>query len=313
VWVAAIGAKQMVEIPLDLDADEPTFAVGRRLSVEELLAPIEQREGWTFPSYSPVCHQYSPDSKEAWVTLGPAWNQGGFFVLDLATGTASHAWDPTVVKANCGISVTETQVLANWSGRIGPGEDTDGEWYVFDRATKALRGTFSSEGFDAHGLRITPDGRSYWLVNRITDNALVIDAETLQVTARYADVADSPDILDYAPDGSLVYITQRGPNPRSGGAHAASGGEPGVAVVDTTDGRRVDFLAPPEVREAASADHPQGRVLNDVHGIAYRVRGRTPADSPAPATIASTVEFVPARATTAGADVFHCDLMATAA
>jgi DNA-binding beta-propeller fold protein YncE len=267
VWVAAIGAQRMVEIPLELTADEPTFAIGRELAVSELLAPIEAANDWDFPSYSPVCHQYSPDSSEAWVTLGPGWNQGGFFVLDLASGEVTHAWDPEVVKANCGVSVTDERVLANWSGRVVSGDDSNGEWYVLDPATKELLDTRDTEGFDAHGLRLTPDGTAYWQVNRASDNALVIDAQSLEVTARYSDIADTPDIIDYSPDGSLIYITQRGPNPRSGAIHAATGDQPGVAVVDTSTGETIEVLEPPTVTDT------EGLVLNDVHGIGVRVRG----------------------------------------
>lgn len=270
VWVAAIGAQQMVEIPLDLDADEPTFTVGRRLDVADLLADVEADNGWDFPSDSPVCHQYSTDSSEAWVTLGPGWNQGGFFVLDLASGTVSDAWDPQVVKANCGISVNDDQVLANWSGQVVAGDNTPGEWYVFDADTKELLDTRSAEGNDAHGLRLTPDGSAYWMVNRESSNAIVVDADTLEVTARYDDVAVTPDILDYSADGSKVYISQRGPSPRSGAIHAASGAEPGVRVVDAATGAFIELLAPPTVTaEVDGVDVVQ----NDVHGVALRIRG----------------------------------------
>jgi len=264
VWVAAIGAQELVEIPLDLDARRPTFAIDRRLPVGALLADTEKDEGWKFPSYSPVCHQFSPDSTEAWVTLGPGWNAGGLFVLDLASGTVSDAWDPAVVKANCGVSVTEDRVVANWSGKVVPGEDTNGEWYVFDRASKEHLQTRDAEGLDAHGVRLTPDGSSYWMVNRLSSNAIVVDADSFEVTDRFADVADTPDILDYSPDGSLVYITQRGPAPRSGAVHAASGDEPGVAVVDAATGERSAFIAPPTVKDT------DGVVRNDVHGIGVR-------------------------------------------
>lgn len=264
VWVAAIGSKEMVEIPLDLDARRSTFTIGRRLAVETLLADVEVAEQWTFPSYSPVCHQFSPDSKEAWVTLGPGWDQGGLFVLDLASGTVSDAWDPEEVKANCGISVSEDRAVANWSGKVVEGEDTNGQWYVFDRVTKELLDTRDAEGLDAHALRLTPDGSSYWMVNRLSSNALVVDADTFEVTHRIDDVADTPDILDYSPDGSLVYITQRGPSPRSGAIHAASGDEPGVAVIDTATGERSAFIAPPTVEDT------DGVVRNDLHGIGVR-------------------------------------------
>ena len=95
-----------------------------------------------------MCHQFTPDSREAWITLGPGWNQGGLIVLDLASGTLvpQAAFDPAVVKANCGLSVTEDRALANWCGRVVAGDDSDGEWYVFDRGTKELLDTRPSGG-----------------------------------------------------------------------------------------------------------------------------------------------------------------------
>jgi DNA-binding beta-propeller fold protein YncE len=258
--------RKMVEIPLDLDAAEPRFAIGRELHLEGLLAPLEAANDWEYPSLSPVCHQFSPDSSEAWITLGPGWNQGGLVVLDLASGTLVEeaAFDPTVVKANCGVSVTEERVLVNWSGKVVADQDTNGEWYVIDPVTYQLQQTRDSEGFDAHGLRLTPDGSSYWQVNRNSDNALVIDATTLEVTRRYADIAVAPDILDYSPGGEVVYITQRGPTPRSGAIHAASGDQPGLAVIEEATGRKLGVISQPTVLD------DQGAVVNDIHGVGVR-------------------------------------------
>ena len=266
VWVAAIGAEQMVEIALDLDARPPSFTIERRLDVADLLGPLEAEHGWDFPSYSPVCHQFSPDSSEAWVTLGPGWDQGGLFVLDLGSGTASHAWDPEEVRANCGVSVTDDTAIVNWSGVVSEGADTDGVWYVFDREGKELLGSHSSRGFDAHGVRLNPAGTHYWMVNRNSDNALVVDAESFEVVREIEDIADTPDILDFSPDGSLLYITQRGPTPISGAIHAATGEQPGVAIIDTETGEAIGVLEPPEVTNEA------GDVINDVHGVAVRAR-----------------------------------------
>jgi len=291
VWVAVIGtpgrsdtrpnpadpdgdpipalARTMVEIPLDLDAASPTFAIGRTLHLADLVAPLEAANDWEYPSYSPVCHQYTSDSSQAWITLGPGWNQGGLVVLDLASGTlvTQAAFDPAEVKANCGVSVTDERVLVNWSGRVAPGDDTNGEWYVIDPDTYEVLATRDTEGFDAHGVRLTRDGSSYWQVNRNSGNALVIDADTLEVTSRIADIADAPDILDFSPDGRLVYITQRGPSPRSGAIHAASGQQPGVAVVEVATGRRLGVLTQAPVTDG------EGRLVNDVHGIGVRVAG----------------------------------------
>ena len=288
VWVAVIGSahdqatQALVEIPLDLDADEPVFAIGRTVDVRAVLEDYldAQDLDWAFPGFQPVCQQFTPDSREAWVTLGPGWKQGGLFVLDLKSATVTAAWDPAEVKANCGVGVNAdgTRVVANWSGAvIGPGQDTDGEWYLFDAHTKELLRTESARGVDAHGVRFTPDGKRLWMVNRVSDNGLVIDARTFRVLHEIERVGDAPDILDFSPDGSLVYVTQRGPAPRSGGVHAASGQQPGVAVIHTASRRTLAVIEPPRV---ASADGVQ---LNDLHGVGVRpvsvgdgpVRGRS--------------------------------------
>ena len=285
-WVAAIGTQEMVEITLGrLNSARPTFELSARLKVSELLAPIEAANpGWLpadpvmmqpfkYVSYSPVCHQYSPDGTEAWVTLGPGWQQGGLFVLDLATHAVTAAWEPALVKANCGISVTADIAVASWSGRVVQGADTAGEWYVFDRVSKVPLGAPHSaafgavEGLDAHALRLTPDGSSYWMVNRNSSDGLVIDAETFMVTREITSGLDTPDILDFAPDSSRVFVSQRGPLPVSGAPHAATGDEPGVVVLDAATGQRVAFLAPPV---ALNSD---GVVLNDIHGVGVRTVG----------------------------------------
>jgi DNA-binding beta-propeller fold protein YncE len=319
VWVAVIGTpgrahtipdpaggddlpanpRSMVEIELDLDADEPTFAIGRTLELEDLLAPLEEANGWQYPSLSPVCHQYDADSTVAWITLGPGWNQGALVVLDLASGTLVEeaAFDPDVVKANCGVSVTEDRVLVNWSGKVTPDEDTNGEWYVIDPDTYELLHTRDAEGLDTHGLRLTPDGSSYWQVNRNSDNALVIDATTLEVTRRYEDVAVAPDIIDYSRDGSVVYVTQRGPSPRSGAIHAASGDQPGLAVIEEATGRKLGVISQPTVRS------DQGAVVNDIHGVGVRIL--TEGD-PEPAVVRTAgVSFEAPRPS---GTTFHCGL-----
>jgi DNA-binding beta-propeller fold protein YncE len=287
VWLAAIGSQEMVEVELGrLNSARPTFEIVTRLNVADLLAPIEAAnpdwrpvvppadpQPFQYASYSPVCHQYSPDGTEAWVTLGPGWPQGGLFVLDLDTHEVTAAWEPNLVKANCGISVTAEVAVANWSGQVTEGADTAGEWYVFDRASKQLLGgprsaaVGSVQGLDAHALRLTPDGSSYWMVNRSSSDGLVVDADTFEVTREITSGLDTPDILDFAPDSSRVYVSQRGPAPVSGAPHAAAGQEPGIAVLDAGTGQRVTILEPPVV---TSAD---GVVRNDMHGVGVRTVG----------------------------------------
>jgi DNA-binding beta-propeller fold protein YncE len=261
VWVAVIGGRALVEIPLDLDAPTPTFAVARTVDVETLLAGT----GYAFPSASPVCHDYD-DEGRAWITLGPGMSQGGLIVFDPATASIVHAFDPELVRANCGIGFTADgeRAIANWSGLFGADiEDGEGQWYVFDTRTFALISTQESAGVDAHGVRLSPDGREFWQVNRGTGNGLRIDARTFAVLGPI-DAGDTPDILDFSPDGRFVYVTQGGPNPLSGDPHVARGSLPGVLVIDTRTGEPVLRLDPTVVRDA------DGAVINDVHGIGVR-------------------------------------------
>jgi DNA-binding beta-propeller fold protein YncE len=263
VWVAVIGSRELVEIPLDLTASAPVFTVGRVLDVEELLAGT----GFAFPSASPVCHDYDAQGR-AWITLGPGMTQGGLIVLDVTTGGIVHAFDPDVVRANCGIgfSADGARAIANWSGTFGADVvDGEGEWYVVDTKTFEVLQTSGSAGVDAHGVRITPDGREFWQVNRGTGDGLRIDARTFAVLGPI-DAGDTPDILDFSPDGRLVYITQRGPNPLSGDPHVARGTLAGVLVVDVATGEAVTRLDPSVVTGG------DGAVLNDVHGIGVRPR-----------------------------------------
>ena len=263
VWVAVIGARQLIEIPLDLSSPSPSFAVGRVLDVEELLAAT----GFAFPSAAPVCHDYDAAGR-AWITLGPGMTQGGLIVLDVVTGEIVQAFDPEQVRANCGIgfSADGTRAIANWSGTFGPDVvDGEGEWYVIDTTSFEVLLAAPSAGVDAHGVRITPDGRELWQVNRGTGNGLRIDARTFDVLGAI-DAGDSPDILDFSPDGRIAYVTQRGPNPLSGDPHVSKGIRPGVLVIDVATGAAITRLDPLTVTGT------DGEVLNDVHGIGVRPR-----------------------------------------
>lgn len=285
VWVAAIGARQLVEIPLDLDATNPTFAIGRVIDVETLLADT----GFTFPSFSPVCHDYDRHGR-AWITLGPGITQGGLIVFDPVTAELVHAFDPQAIKANCGIGFTDDgkTAIANFSGVFGADvEDEHGVWYLFDVDTFELKDERDSGGVDAHGVRRTPNGESFWQVNRGSSNGLVIDAKTFEVVSEF-DAGDTPDILDFSVNGRYVYITQRGPKPLSGDPHVAVGNTPGVLVLDTKDGQVLTRLNPPEVTDA------DGDVINDVHGIGVRPQsGNERVVVAAPVfALATDVEFV---------------------
>jgi DNA-binding beta-propeller fold protein YncE len=259
-WVAVIGGQRFSEIPLDLDAAEPTFAVGRVIDTAEALADAP----FAYPSAGAVCHDYTADSRFAYLTFGPGPAQGGVVVVDLDAAAFVRFYDPAVVKPNCGVerSPDGRKMYANWGGDVA--SDTQGEWYVFDTATHNLLRTQSSRGVDAHGVRATPDGNWLLMVNRATSNALLINPRTDKVVRELGFVGKSPDIIDYSPDSRYAFIALRGPNPLSG-PHAIAGDTPGFAVLHMPSGRLLTIVQQPLRFDA------NGAILNDPPGIGVRV------------------------------------------
>jgi DNA-binding beta-propeller fold protein YncE len=263
VWVAVIAGAAFVEIPLDLDADEPVFEIGR--TIDAAAALDVEANPYEYPSAGAVCHAYTADSAYAYLTFGPGADQGGLAVVDLEAGEFVQFYDPEVVKANCGLALSADgeHMIANWGGTIpeDPDEDASGEWYVFDTSTHELLHTDGSQGLDAHGVRVLPDGSAFWMVNRASSDGIVIDADTFEVTAYLDWVGDSPDILDFSPDGGLAFVSLRGPEPLSG-PHSIAGPTPGFAVIDVATGEVTEVVEPAEGDDAS-----------DFHGIGVRPLG----------------------------------------
>ncbi|HVT43654.1 MAG TPA: hypothetical protein VMT00_04620, partial [Thermoanaerobaculia bacterium] len=118
-----------------------------------------------------------------------------------------------------------------------------------------------SGGHDAHGSAITPDGREYWLVNRVTSNAVVMDTKTLKIIEEIPFVGKTPDIVAISPDSRYAFITLRGPNPVTM-PHVAVGETPGVAVFDIASRKQIRLLEP-----------AKGNEKSDFHGVAVRRLG----------------------------------------
>lgn len=253
VWVANIAGGSFTEIEIDLDAE--TFELsGRELIIKD--DPAYDDDLFPTEFVGPVCHDYSPDGRYAWVTLGPG--TGGLAVVDLETVEIAQIWPQDDVKANCGIHITSDgqTAYANW----GVPTQDEGELYVFDAQELELLETIPTNGIDAHGVRLTPDESELWLVNRDSSNGIVLDTATNEISRELTDdnVGTVPDILDFSPDGDRAFITLRGPEPMSG-AHATIGETPGVAVVDVASGDLIEVLEPNE-----------GNDRSDFHGIAVR-------------------------------------------
>jgi DNA-binding beta-propeller fold protein YncE len=257
VLVSVIGAAdapwdgKIVELNVDLENER--FTVGRQLVlVDDPLFAARKAE--FKESTGAVCLAFTGDARAAYVTLGPELDEGGVVVLDPQTFRLVQVFPPGEVDANCGtiLSPSGEQMYL-----VGGGRDV-GVWHAVDTRTHQPIQRAHSHGHDAHGSAVTPDGREYWLVNRVSSNAVVIDTGTLEVIQEIDFVGKTPDIVASSPDGRYVYITLRGPNPVTM-PHVAVGETPGIAVFDARSRTMLRLVEP-----------AKGDPKSDFHGIAVR-------------------------------------------
>jgi hypothetical protein len=245
------GDGKLVEILID--ATNESFTLGRTLAVAQ--DPLVQEKAARFSETQPICQEFTADGRHAYVTLGPGLAEGGVVVLDVESFQLVAAYPADEVQASCG-------TVRTGNGRhmlVNGGSADVGVFYVFDTSTHKVVHQADTRGKDAHGVWPSPDGSEIWMVNRVTSNAVVIDAETFEITAVMDFVGKTPDIVAMSPDGSRAYISLRGPEPVTM-PHVAVGQTPGFAVVDIAGRELIEVIQP------AQAD-PK----SDFHGVGVRV------------------------------------------
>jgi DNA-binding beta-propeller fold protein YncE len=257
IIISVIGAGdveddgKVVEVTANLEGSQ--FEIGRSLTIAE--DPLVQEAADRFGDIGAVCHEYSPDGRFAYVTLGPALPNGGLVVLDIESFSLVKAYGPEELRVNCGTMPTP-------DGRhmiVNGGAAEVGVWYAIDMSNHEVVKEEQSRGNDAHGVWATPDGREIWMVNRVSSNGIIIDAETLEITGELTDIGKTPDIIAMSPDSQFAFISLRGPNPVTA-HHVAVGETPGFAVVNVSDRSLVQVVQPAE-----------GNEQSDFHGIGVRV------------------------------------------
>lgn len=241
---------RLVEIEMDLDRELFTTARKLRLENDSLLHARSD----DFNDFAAICHEYVKDGDEAYITLGPGLDDAGVLVFDMNEFAVDHAWGPDELAANCGTMPTAD---GQYMVLNGGGPET-GEWFVVDVNSREVIHQAESRGKDAHGVWLTPDGTEMWMVNRVTDNAIIIDPETWEIIDEMDYVGDTPDIMGMSPDGQYAYISLRGPNPVSA-AHVAVGTTSGFSVIDIPNREKVDLIQP-------DGENPD----SDFHGIGVR-------------------------------------------
>jgi DNA-binding beta-propeller fold protein YncE len=175
-------------------------------------------------------------------------------VVDPATLTLIEVFPPRTLEANCGTLLSPTGEHMYLVG----GDADVGVWHAVNTGTHESVHRAETHGHDAHGSWVSPDGSEYWLVNRVTSNAIVVDTRTHEVIDEVPFVGKTPDIVTMSPDGRHVYITLRGPNPVTM-PHVAVGETPGIAVIDRASRQLLRLIEP-----------ARGDPASDFHGIAVR-------------------------------------------
>ena len=196
----------------------------------------------------PICHDFTDDSKFAYVTLAG----GGLLVVDV--GSADGTTPMTVVKVyekntvpgiGCGVTrLPLGKIMTNGESGAKGGDDF---LYTFD-ASKASDGVFPDpvqielRGEDTHGAVTCTDenGNLYAVTSmRVSNDVNFVDLQTNKVVTTQSmsesfSLDPKPDVADIV--GNKMFIALRGAKPLTAiGALEYAGRTPGVAVLTIND------------------------------------------------------------------------------
>ncbi|XVH32057.1 cell surface protein [Haloferacaceae archaeon DSL9] len=259
---------------IDVDLAEESFEIGDDIAL--LDDPAIQDHADEFEEANPICHDHA--GGYSYHTLGPAVDHAGLVVLDTEAFEVERVYSKEELRTNCGtIAHPDGDTFYLTAGAPSNHETGGvGEWYVldaeshrpYDAAGELVEEDAElafedlardSDGYDAHGFWFTPDASELWLLNRESDNGLVIDPETDEVVDEIDDYGPAPDIVWGSPDGEYMFVTLRGPNPQSGDPHASEGETPGFSVMNV-ENREIETVIQPD----------EGNDESDFHGIGVR-------------------------------------------
>jgi hypothetical protein len=232
------------------------------------------------PDNAPICPLVASDARHAFVTL----RGGGLFVVDAkATPMQIVAeYDAATIHGNgCGGTEAGGHMYVNSGG------GTAANLHEFDvysfpltgysasnppnRPERALVFSDDTEPRDSHGTAAIFG--KLWVFDRGLNVAEVFDAASGahlgQVDMVGASSQDpTPDLADVLTAGNRMFVSLRGPNPLTGDPHVATGGTPGLGVMEIQANGRAGTLR--SVIPITNLD-AGGVERADPHGI--RVRG----------------------------------------
>jgi DNA-binding beta-propeller fold protein YncE len=295
IVVANQNGKLLERIDADFTHDVYVHTAAATLDLASCVTPngVACQLAGVRPDNAPICPIVDSSGALAFITL----RGGGLFVVDpSATPMAIVAeYDAATVHGNgCG------GVQARGSMFLDSGGATATNRSEFDVYRFPLKGygpanppntpapivVFSDDYTsptgechgdpncrDAHGMALSPRGRTLWVADRHRNVFEVFDVAT-NARANVVDVSfggtvdSAPDLLDLAA-GKFLVASLRGPNPLSGDPHVATGSTPGMMVLKLSDGGRDARIT--GVVRISNVD-AGGVERADAHGIRVRVR-----------------------------------------
>jgi len=259
ILVANQSDKKLTEILTDYARDQ--YQVARTI---DLTTDSRFSAPNAFPDNAPICLMFTADSSKAYVTL----RGGGLAVVKIPQNpdeplAVTAAFPKATVAPNgCGTirSADGSKMYVN-SGTL-----KSGQLYVFDTFSDSLIKMLdlTEKGKDAHGVMLTGGGKYLWVLNRVTDNATVVDTSSYEVVRVVEGIGDAPDLIDISPDGKWLFGTFRGPNPATG-THDIAGAKPSVGVIKLKRGGKAGKL-----RYTLPIGDQTPDSKSDPHGIAIR-------------------------------------------
>jgi hypothetical protein len=295
IHVDVIDEEAVARVEADLENEEFEEVDRLELSEDETV----QEAG--IESASPICHQFDSQGRSIH-TLGPSYHDAGVVIVDHDAFEVELAYSGEELPTNCGtmphFEDDKFYLTAGLPSDPDEGEEGVGEYYVYDtEEDEIVVDGESTEGVDAHGFWFTPDGEELWVLNRETNDGIVVDPETDEVIEEIdaygenqsddSDERDAPDIMWSSPDGEYMFVTLRGPAPLSGDPHAATGVTPGFSVLDVESREIVDVVEPDPIDEyddeeiqAAQNGGDDAPPIPDFHGLGVRPTGDTESEIP---------------------------------
>jgi DNA-binding beta-propeller fold protein YncE len=288
IVVDVLGEQKLVHISTDFT--ERVFEVENEVVLTDAVGEIGENDG------GPLYHTHTQEGRSLH-TLGPDIEAGGVVALDYDEFTVEAVGLGDELPANGRILPHprgQEVYLTAGAPATDAGADGVGEYYVLDTEADEVHTQASTGGIDPSSAWFAPDGEELWVLNRGTNDGIVVDPETDEVVGEIAEVgpatADSEDERDapencwFSPDGRFVFATLAGPVAPRSDSHTGTGVTPGIAVLNAETRERLEVLEPDPLSEYSETDIENARArrageladdaeapqLPDFHGLGVR-------------------------------------------